>query len=217
MNTKKGFGLIGILITLAIIVGITGSSFYFLQNIGTVQTPDGENESINSVIQQAEDVKQKVEERNKEMTIIPTEGAESTNETEPIAPTSLLRVGKNMIYVADQPYRPTLIVNVAYLSEQGYIVIFGVTKEGTPRRSFDAWSVLLTEGEHRNVEIGNMDIYDGPLPFNRLIAMLYKDDGDGYFDDRKDVPVTDDLGNPIWMLFNVNENAPDPRNVQINF
>jgi hypothetical protein len=62
MKHQRGFGLIGILITLVIIVGIAGTSFYTLQNIGKVDTLDGEGEKqgINSAIQQAEDVKQQM-------------------------------------------------------------------------------------------------------------------------------------------------------------
>lgn len=136
--------------------------------------------------------------------------------TEPDTPTSLLRISENLIYVADQPYRPMLVVNAVYFSEPGYIVIHSVTKEDTPGAIF-AWSALLAEGEHRNVEIVGIPDYDAPLPFNKLIAMLHKDDGDKVFDDKKDVPLTDGLGNPVWMLFNIDESAPDPRNVQINF
>lgn len=63
MNNSRGFGLIGILIALVIVVGIAGTSFYTLQNIREVDTLDGENEkqSIDSAIQQAEEVKQQVE------------------------------------------------------------------------------------------------------------------------------------------------------------
>ncbi|MCH8049804.1 hypothetical protein IIB51_00105 [Patescibacteria group bacterium] len=69
MNNKKGFGLISILITLAIIVGITGTTFYALQNVGEIDTLDNDSgkESIDSVIQLAEDVKQQVKDRNAEI------------------------------------------------------------------------------------------------------------------------------------------------------
>ena len=69
MNNQKGFGLISILITLAIIVGIAGTTFYSLQNVGQIDTLDNDSgkESINSVIQLAEDIKQQVEDRNAEV------------------------------------------------------------------------------------------------------------------------------------------------------
>jgi len=64
MEAQKGFGLIGILITLVIILGIIGTTYFSLQNIGTVQTSEGEGENINSIIQKAEDAKQKLENRS---------------------------------------------------------------------------------------------------------------------------------------------------------
>ena len=69
MTNQKGFGLISILITLAIIVGIAGTTFYSLQNVGQIDTLDNDSskESINSVIQLAEDIKQQVEDRNAEV------------------------------------------------------------------------------------------------------------------------------------------------------
>jgi type II secretory pathway pseudopilin PulG len=70
MKTQKGFGLIGLLITLAIIVGIAFTSYYSMQNTGTVDSLNEEHEkqNINSAIKQAENVKQRVEGRNAEIT-----------------------------------------------------------------------------------------------------------------------------------------------------
>jgi len=70
MNSQRGFGLIGILITVGIIIGLAGVSLYTFQNVGQVESLDGENEkqSVNSAIQRAEDIKKQVEDRNAEIT-----------------------------------------------------------------------------------------------------------------------------------------------------
>jgi len=90
MNNQKGFGLIGLLITLAIIVGMAFGGIYALNNLGTIDLPEYEDSAqtvdlkenqnstqtvglpqvettkvdVSSVIKRAEDLKQKLEEAN---------------------------------------------------------------------------------------------------------------------------------------------------------
>ena len=68
MIHSGGFGLIGILIALAVAIGIGGAGFYTIQNIGKVDTLDGEGEkqSISSIIQKAENAKKQIEDRDVE-------------------------------------------------------------------------------------------------------------------------------------------------------
>jgi len=63
MKNSKGFGLIGILITLVIIVGIAGGSFYALQDSRQVETLDGEEQTSESLIKKAENVRQVLDSR----------------------------------------------------------------------------------------------------------------------------------------------------------
>lgn len=66
MKSTKGFGLVSILITLGIVIGIAWASYNALQNVGTVNVEDekGENASIKSILDQAESAKNAIEKRD---------------------------------------------------------------------------------------------------------------------------------------------------------
>lgn len=117
--------------------------------------------------------------------------------------TNGFRLGANAIYVSDQIPGREVLVGFAALGEPGFVVIREVD-DGTSRGIVGV-SGLVPAGESGNVP---------PIVLSRearhgetLVAVLYRDDGDGVFNPSKDLPTTDDNNEPFAMQFMIDEDA----------
>ena len=110
---------------------------------------------------------------------------------------SMLRIGENAIYVAEQPPGSNVNVSVATIGAPGYVVIHEVEQNDKPGAIIGA-SALLTSGEHTDIVIKTSQ----PLTNDQsYIAMLHADNGNGVFDDEStDIDVIEN-GAPVWMIF----------------
>lgn len=114
-------------------------------------------------------------------------------------------IGPNSIYVADQKPGRSMSVFQVQLEAPGFVVIhkdmsgaFGPIIGSTP---------LVQAGTTNQIALSlNEAITNG----QQLYAMLHRDDGDGKFDAAKDLPVEDQFGNMMHMIFHVSEDATDP-------
>jgi len=125
------------------------------------------------------------------------------NEPSVVPAANGLRVGANAIYVPEQP--PDAEVNIGFvvLATPGFVVIH--EDAGDKAGEIIGVSAFLAAGESRDV---------APLSLSRssrdneeLYAMLHRDDGDHTFDAGKDLPVKDESGDVIFMLFLVTAGA----------
>lgn len=120
----------------------------------------------------------------------------------PGAATQPIIVGKNAIFVADQPPGSGITVGFALIERDGFVAIHE-ERAGTHGAVIGA-SALLGMGESRNVDVSlDRRSQDGET----LFAMLHADDGDGTFDAAKDLPVRDAEGRIIVMPFMIDRDA----------
>ena len=56
---------------------------------------------------------------------------------------------------------------------------------------------LFESGEHS----GTVELLRGMLPGQTYYAMVHTEDGDRAFDPKKDLPLIDDAGQPVWAIF----------------
>jgi glucose/arabinose dehydrogenase len=131
---------------------------------------------------------------------IASEQKEEKEDPEVATVSETLVAGDNYIVVSD--FSPGKVVNIkkVKLSQPGYVVIHQeeVGAAGEVLGSSD----LLSEGETENLSVDlSREISQGEV----IYAMLHSDDGDGEFNIENDVPVEDDEGNVIMMMFVVKE------------
>lgn len=114
-------------------------------------------------------------------------------------------IGPNSIYVADQKPGSSLTVFQVQLEAPGFVAIhkdmngaFGPIIGSTS---------LVQAGTTTQMAVSlNEPIRNG----QKLYAMIHQDDGDGKFDAAKDLPVEDQFGNMMHMIFFVSEDATEP-------
>ena len=124
------------------------------------------------------------------------------------------KLGGNAVYVVDQRYEKTMIVNIAYLERPGFVVLHETTADEKPGKVV-GFSKLLSETENKNVEIVITDHKTSSAP-KMLLAMLHEDNGDGIFQE-SDPALKDVSGNPVWMVFSIDDKAGDPKEIEIMF
>lgn len=116
------------------------------------------------------------------------------------------RIGRDVIYVADQKPGTELTVNIVTLSANGYVVIHEAAEDGSPGDIIGN-TLLLDQGDHNNIEAAlNRASQEG----EGLMAMLHADNGDGVFDPVEDLPIKDDQDNIVLMKFQVSSSAEEP-------
>ena len=125
---------------------------------------------------------------------------------------TLVQIGPDAVFVADQRPGNLIVANFVVFARNGYVVIHEVA-DGVPAAIVGS-SAFLTAGNHQNIFIPLASTYDDGVS---LIAMLHNDNGDGSFNPKSDPPVRDDRGNIIQMNFPLRADAPDPSQIQVAF
>lgn len=92
-----------------------------------------------------------------------------------------------------------VIAESVILQSPGYVVIH-LDDEGRPGAVVGN-SELLDEGQHENVDVEIVsELAEGEI----IYAMLHRDDGDGEYEfPGDDLPVTDDIGEPVMAVVEV--------------
>lgn len=111
---------------------------------------------------------------------------------------TMMKLGKNAIYVSEQKLGKTANVAIVVLEKKGYVVIHEIV-EGNPGKVLGA-SALLPEGQSHDVAVNLSE----SLQLNKSYgAMLHFDNGDGVFDAASDISVKDEINNDnsIMMEF----------------
>lgn len=126
----------------------------------------------------------------------------------PPSPLSSMRMGKNAIYASDQPPSREAKIGFAAMADAGFVVIHD--DEGGPGRILGV-SLYLPAGETRNFSVSVSEALEPGYYF----AVLHRDDGNGSFDEEKDLPIVDSSGSVIMMRFLVAEGAAPPADVNL--
>ena len=111
------------------------------------------------------------------------------------------------IHVDDQPAARSIIVKSVIMPERGYVLIYALSKNSSVSTIIGN-SVLLTQGLHTNIKI-NLYGKDGKPYYVTLSdefgAVLYRDDGDGKYDQADMLlPIKDQNGVIFSKSFNNN-------------
>lgn len=134
-----------------------------------------------------------------------TEVAETPNSGN----SSMMRMGANAIYVADQKPGNKVMVNSLVLEKAGFVAIHA-SSQGKPGAIIGT-SALLTGAENTKVEVNLTRVV---ADSEELMAMLHLDNGDGKFDASTDSPAKDSMGNAVMMIFHIDTNADS--DVEVN-
>lgn len=121
---------------------------------------------------------------------------------------SFVPVGKNAIFVADQ--KPDVDINASIVNFEngGYVVVH--EDNGGAFGAILGASKFVPAGFNKNILATlSRETAEGEV----LYAMLHKDNGDQIFNDKDDVPVMDDEGRIIYMIFNIDSEAVEPVDV----
>ena len=137
---------------------------------------------------------------------------QSSTEEEAAPELTLLRVGENAIYVADQmpAAAETVMIGFVDLVEVGWVVIHE-NNEGKPGTIMGN-SDFLSSGETRDFSI---NLTRASVDGEQLFAMPHKDNGDGVFNAVDDTPVIDEEGNVMFMKFFISIDAEEPSAVNL--
>src|SRR3989344_3361418 len=114
----------------------------------------------------------------------------------------VLQVGENIIYVAEQRSGPSVLVDFVSMAKDGYVVIYD--NDNGKFGKIIGNSKILPKGESRNVYVG---LIRSVVSGESMFAMLHEDNGDNAFYPTIDVPLRDQDGNIMYMLFGVDQNA----------
>lgn len=118
--------------------------------------------------------------------------------------TGMMMVGNNALNVNEQMLGDKVVVSLAVLEKNGYVVVHRM-EDGKPGKIIGT-SVLLASGKTSNADVALTEVLQEGKSY---IAMLHFDDGDGIFGADMDFPV---LGSgtdtsPIMMEFQTGANA----------
>lgn len=208
----KGNALLTLMICM-IVVGLVGSYLTFetekefLSEVFGNKTEEWETMDMRHIEQMMDMMKMMGASSRPDMAPSPSGGLSSADH-DAHHPDTLLSgqgIGPNSIYVADQKPGRTMSVFQVQLEAPGFVVIhkdmngtFGPIIGATP---------LVQAGTTNRIAVSlNEAITNG----QQLYAMLHRDDGDGKFDAAKDLPVEDQFGNMMHMIFQVSEDATEP-------
>lgn len=121
-----------------------------------------------------------------------------------------LIIGKNAIYVAEQP--PSNIVSVAIvrLEKPGFVAVHEDVNEA-PGEILGA-SALIAPGETKTPL--SLTLSRSTLDGETIYVMLHFDDGDGIFDVTEDKPIIDPVANePMMAMVAISKDATEPDTV----
>lgn len=118
--------------------------------------------------------------------------------------------GANTIYVADQRPGSFLIINLVKLNEDGYVVIHE-NIQGELGQIIGGTKILST-GESAGVSASLIR----PVSHGEsLFAVIHEDSGDDIFSPNLDIPILDEEGNMVFMIFYIDQNAPEIQNQKV--
>lgn len=223
-NSKKsGFGLIGIIIALAVIAIVGGGGLYFNkvrqsksqpetnnmeQTTSTQKTETAVKVTIRGVtesdIRSALDAAKKIEDMFNNPPI-PNLTREQESEitkqvVNAITTKKALSGSRDIVIDIQQPGR-NIVITSAVVKDKGFVVIKKSTDFETMRANKDILGIsqLLSIGTAKNIQISTNEYVDGV----ELKAYLYKDNGDGTFNPASDKYAADDKGWAIYKDFYV--------------
>lgn len=120
-------------------------------------------------------------------------------------------IESHLIDFEDPPIGDTIRVKKATLLKPGYIVIKRKKYNATLNKLYIviATSFLAQPGSYYDIEVPlaygrNNLVYKDEMKFeegDKLIAFIYKDDGDGVFNEERDRLITNLFGRPIQKVF----------------
>lgn len=114
-------------------------------------------------------------------------------------PSETLLAGPNAIYAADQKPGNTVVISTIALERPSFVIIRRLGSDGKVMEILGS-SGLLDE----NDITAAVDLSNAVSEGNRLVAILYEDNGDGVFTD-EDETATDSNGNSIQAQFMITE------------
>ncbi len=130
----------------------------------------------------------------------PSDG-EASSEPSGDSQVGFAKLGPNAIYVADQMPGNKLLINIVNIQDPGYVVIHE-SKNGVPGAIIGHSSLIENTANKFAVTL-NRPGKDG----EELIAMLHIEKGGMGFDPKIDVPVLDESGSSIHMIFMIDSNS----------
>lgn len=121
-------------------------------------------------------------------------------------------LGTNALYVAEQRPGTTLSISNINIAVPGYVVIHE-SVDGEAGAIIGS-SELIRETAAENIPVTlNRPVVDE----EELIAMLHAEKGGDGFDPTIDLPITDTLGTPMYMIFGVSKDVPNPSATEVIF
>ncbi|MFA6536007.1 MAG: hypothetical protein WC250_03635 [Candidatus Paceibacterota bacterium] len=106
-----------------------------------------------------------------------------------------LEITGNSIVVGDQVAGISASIDSVKVEKTSWVAIHE-DNNGAPGNILGAQ--LFEAGEHS----GSVELLRGMLPAKTYYAMIHTEDGDRAFDPKKDLPLIDDVGQPVWAIFN---------------
>ena len=134
----------------------------------------------------------------------------NTDEPDSAGNSTNLIIGKNAIYVAEQPPSNSVSIEIVRLEAPGFAVVHENANEAPG--GILGISNLIMAGETKNLQV---PLSRSTINEETIYAMLHFDNGDGVFDAIKDKPVLDPLINSPMMTIVVigkDTNEPDAIN-----
>ncbi len=107
--------------------------------------------------------------------------------------------GASAIEADNQPAGSRVLIRAAALAQPGWIAVHE-DNNGTPGKILGA--ARVDAGEYAN---GSVDLLRPTESGKAYYAMVHGDDGDKQFDHTKDLPVTDQSGNPVTVRFSTTQ------------
>lgn len=101
----------------------------------------------------------------------------------------------NFIAVSDQAAGIAVAVDSVELEKAAWVAIHE-DRDGAPGNILGAQ--LFEAGS----QSGTVELLRGMLASRTYYAMVHSEDGDRAFDPKKDLPLIDDAGQPVWSIFN---------------
>jgi hypothetical protein len=99
--------------------------------------------------------------------------------------------GRTALDISDQPYSTMFRINKLTLREPGYVVLFPNEYDDKKYDTFTA-SDYLPRGIYDSLTIESVNYdWESEESKNRIVAVVYKDNGDKHFDIDLDTPVRD--------------------------
>lgn len=100
----------------------------------------------------------------------------------------------NSIVVSDQVAGISAKIDLVELEKLSWVAIHE-DNNGAPGNILGAQ--LFDSGANS----GTVELLRGMLPARTYYAMVHLEDGDRAFDPKKDLPLIDDVGQPVWAIF----------------